>query len=158
MTDAKKPKGRRELTEQERKFAGEYVNNGGNATAAARSAGYKTPRNSGRELMLHPPVLELIEQLKQERGHISKGNYAEEGAGVKARRIDYIFVIERLAHFAQLPPSETKGNISGQVKATAELAKIFGRKVQKTEDGTGKNAGKNGDEVYQARWRRKPLQ
>lgn len=54
---AKKPV---ELTHKQALFVEAYLANGGNATAAARSAGYKSPRQMGSENLTKPYIAEKI--------------------------------------------------------------------------------------------------
>ena len=55
-------------TEMQKTFAVEYASNGGNATAAAKAAGYseKSSHEIGRQLLQKPHVLEMI------RTHLAK--------------------------------------------------------------------------------------
>ncbi|HFU4464408.1 TPA: terminase small subunit [Streptococcus suis] len=48
------------MTPKQRLFADEYIANKGNATAAARKAGYKQPKASGLENLEKPTIREYI--------------------------------------------------------------------------------------------------
>lgn len=54
------------LTEKQRRFVEAHSSNGGNATAAARSAGYKQPLPQGCENLKKPSIQAAIEALRQE--------------------------------------------------------------------------------------------
>jgi len=53
------------LTEKQRKFCEAFSSNGGNATAAARVAGYAKPEPQSVETLRNLKVLHAIEQLRQ---------------------------------------------------------------------------------------------
>jgi hypothetical protein len=57
------PRDRRFLTLNQRRFAQEYVLNGGNQVAAATSAGYSSPESSARQCLLNAQVLGEIRRL-----------------------------------------------------------------------------------------------
>lgn len=48
------------MTPKQRLFADEYIVNKGNATDAARKAGYKVPTASGKENLQKPPIQKYI--------------------------------------------------------------------------------------------------
>lgn len=54
------------LTERQRKFCEAYAANGGNATEAARSAGYKHQEVQGSRLLENVKVLSALEALRAE--------------------------------------------------------------------------------------------
>jgi phage terminase small subunit len=54
------------LTEKQRRFVEAYAANGGNATDAARKAGYRQPHPQGAENMQKPTVRAAIEALRAE--------------------------------------------------------------------------------------------
>lgn len=53
------------LTERQRKFCEAYAQNGGNALAAARAAGYKKPKYQGSENLEKPGIIDALEALRQ---------------------------------------------------------------------------------------------
>lgn len=61
---AKKPKIKSEFTPKQQKFIDFYE---GNATEAARKAGYKKPRASGHENLTKPNILAAIKNREKER-------------------------------------------------------------------------------------------
>ena len=54
------------LTPKQKAFADEYLKNGGNATEAARKAGYKKPNPQGSENLAKPSVLNYIAERQKE--------------------------------------------------------------------------------------------
>lgn len=54
------------LTEKQRKFCENYAANGGNATEAARQAGYSKPPQQGPRLLGNVGVCEALEKLREE--------------------------------------------------------------------------------------------
>lgn len=61
--EGKRPSGGIQPNDEQRKFAQYYVLNGGNATAAARSAGYQKPHMAGPRLIQNAKVLHEIKRL-----------------------------------------------------------------------------------------------
>jgi phage terminase small subunit len=113
----------------------------GNATAAARAAGYRNPAASSQELMKKPAIIKLI-QTKQESMAKESGKLL--GQRITVCRAD---VINRLWDLAQLAPDDTNGNIAGQIKATEALAQIFDIKIVRTADLNKQLEGKTQEEV-----------
>jgi len=54
------------LTEKQRRFCEAYTANGGNATDAARQAGYAKPRQQGPRLLENVGVVQALETLREE--------------------------------------------------------------------------------------------
>jgi len=52
------------LTEKQRRFVEAYAANGGNATEAARAAGYRKPHPQGAENLQKPTIKDAIEKLR----------------------------------------------------------------------------------------------
>lgn len=113
----------------------------GNATVAARAAGYTNPVASSKQLMKNPVITKLI-QTKQE-------SMAKESGKLLGQRITVsrAGVINRLWELAQLAPAETNGNVAGQIKATEALAQIFDIKIVRTADLNKQLEGKTQEEV-----------
>lgn len=112
------------LTPKQNRFVEFYD---GNATEAARLAGYKNPNVASAKLMKNPNVKAAIDvkmairleaQAKEEGRAIGK-----KAAVTKAR------VMDRLGDLMDLLPSDTNNNISGQVRAALGLAEILGMKI-----------------------------
>lgn len=55
------------LSEKRRRFCEEYAQNGGNATEAARQAGYKKPGVEGTRLLGYASIKQALEYLRQEQ-------------------------------------------------------------------------------------------
>lgn len=55
------------LTEKQRQFCEAYAANGGNAMAAAKSAGYKKPSPQSSENLEKPAIRNALELLRQEQ-------------------------------------------------------------------------------------------
>lgn len=53
------------LTEKQRRFCEVYAENGGNALAAARAAGYKKPDPQGAENLGKPRIVAALEALRE---------------------------------------------------------------------------------------------
>jgi phage terminase small subunit len=113
----------------------------GNATVAARAAGYTNPVASSKQLMKNLVITKLI-QTKQE-------SMAKESGKLLAKQITVCRadVINRLWDLAQLRPDDTNGNIAGQIKATEALAQIFDIKIVRTADLNKQLEGKTQEEV-----------
>lgn len=56
-----------DLTLKQKRFADEYIKNGGNATDAARKAGYKQPEAQGHENLEKSKITAYIARDKQSR-------------------------------------------------------------------------------------------
>ena len=54
------------LTPKQKAFADEYLKNGGNATAAAREAGYSYPNDNAKRLTVNNRILEYIAERQKE--------------------------------------------------------------------------------------------
>lgn len=81
----------------------------GNATAAAKVAGYQKAKSSGHKLKNRPHVKHAIETIE---------STALVVAGKKlGRSLAKLEIIERLWELAQIAPKETNNNITGQIAA-----------------------------------------
>ena len=113
----------------------------GDATAAARAAGYSDPEDSARQLLNNSTV---IENLKKKQEAMAQESGKRLGRQITLCRAD---IINHLWELACKPPSETGNSIYGQIKATTELAGIMCMKVNSTPDLEKELAGKTEDEI-----------
>ena len=113
----------------------------GDTVAAARAAGYRSPRALVKRLNKNPVFLELLKQ-KQE-------SMAKESGKLLGRRLTMTRaeVINRLWELAQMPPRETNHNISGQLKAAEALAAVFDIKIIRPADARKQVEGKTSEEI-----------
>jgi len=112
------------LSEKKLRFVAAWT---GNLLAAARTTGYKNPRDAAYKLMRDPEVVKALQKkqdsLLQESGeHLART--------LPLSRAD---VIDRLWQLAQLHPSTTNSNITGQVKAAQALEEIFALNIDQND-------------------------
>lgn len=100
----------------------------GDLIAAARAAGYKSPKAAALKLMRNP-VFTYNLQRKQE-------SMAEESGKILGQQlaVSRTEVINRLWELARMAPSETHGTIYGQIKAAETLAYVFDIKINRPAD------------------------
>jgi len=106
----KKP---RDLTYKQRRFVDEFVRNNGNATLAAKAAGYKYPHARGPENVEKSTVKSAIQQLMDKKG-ITWGKVADKLAeGMEAKKvisanITYGDADEKTNDFIEVPDYATQ--------------------------------------------------
>ncbi len=77
----------RDLTYKQRRFVDEFVRNNGNATLAAKAAGYKYPKSRGPENVEKSSVKAAIQQLMDKKG-ITWGRIADKlSEGLDAKKV-----------------------------------------------------------------------
>ena len=113
----------------------------GNATDAARAAGYSHPKASAQQLVHNPAVQEA---LKEKQIAMAQESGKRLGRQISICRAD---IINHLWDLACKSASETGNNIYGQIRATSELADIMGMKIKSTPDLEKELAGKTEDEI-----------
>ncbi len=91
----------------------------GDAVAAARAAGYRTPKTAAGKLLSNPTILAHIRRKQR----IITDESATRLAG--QLNFDRSHVLNRLWEIAQIPPKETNRNVTAQVKAAEALAAVF---------------------------------
>lgn len=109
---------------------------------AAVAAGFKA--TSGKDLEKNPLVQKFIQDYQT--------RIAEDLAKREAPRLERVAVtrnsiIDRLGVLSNMEPKDTNGNISGQVKACAELAEIYGMKVNLSADLTREFATRSTEDL-----------
>ena len=112
------------LSEKKLRFVAAWT---GNLIAAARTAGYQDPKSAAYKLMRDPHVVKALQQkqeslLKESGEHLART--------LPLSRAD---VIDRLWQLAQLHPSTTNSNITGQVKAAQALEEIFALNIDEND-------------------------
>ena len=114
------------LTEMQKRFADEYIKNGGNATKAAAAAGYKCYKQQGKENLRKPTVLSYI---------------AEQQAKIdKINGTDIISLAEIQAFRTRVIKGEEKdafgldAGLSDRLKAANDLEKALKIKEEKEEE------------------------
>ena len=112
------------LTEMQLRFVSAWT---GNLIAAAKTAGYSTPRVAASRLMKDPDVARAL-QIKQESMLQESGEHL--ARTLPLSRAD---VIDRLWQLAQLSPERTNHTINGQVKAAQTLEEIFALNIDRNE-------------------------
>jgi len=112
------------LSEKKLRFVAAWT---GNLVAAARTAGYKDPRAAAYRLMKDPEVVKALQQKQDSLLHESGEHLART---LPLSRAD---VIDRLWQLAQLHPSQTNANITGQVKAAQALEEIFALNIDEND-------------------------
>lgn len=124
-SDDNKPKrGHGLLTPMQNRFVENFD---GNATEAARLAGYKNPNMLGPRLMQNKMVAAAIQAKMAIR---LEAQAKEEGKAIgKKAAVTKAAVMDRLGDLMNLAPGDTNNNISGQVRAANVLAEILGMKV-----------------------------
>ena len=110
------------LRERQRRFCEAFVANGGNATEAARSAGYKHPDPQGSEVLGSLRVQAAIERLRMEAT----------SAAIMTRQ-------ERQAFWTLVARSKDE-DMKDRLKASELLGKSQGDFINRTEI-TGANGG-----------------
>lgn len=128
------------LSEREMKFVQHFH---GNATEAARIAGYKNPELAGNRLRYRPRVKAAIERIH---------NKALEQAGKElghklAKTISKLDVVDKLMALAEIDPLLTNNNITGQVSALKAIAEIEGYIIKKSQDVTELAKGRSVEEM-----------
>ncbi|HEY6350171.1 MAG TPA: hypothetical protein VI636_12260 [Candidatus Angelobacter sp.] len=91
----------------------------GDAVEAARAAGYSDPKSAAFKLMQYDIICELIRKKQLA--------IAEEAGKAIGRQLSFYRsdVINRLWELAKMSPSNTGGNITGQIRASEALANIL---------------------------------
>ncbi|HEV2987384.1 MAG TPA: terminase small subunit [Candidatus Angelobacter sp.] len=91
----------------------------GNATAAARAAGYRNPQVEGCKLMKKPVIRN---EIRRKQKAMSEESGKRLGAQLKFDRSQ---VLNRLWEISSIPPGKTNNNLFAQVKAAEALASVF---------------------------------
>jgi hypothetical protein len=110
----------------------------GNASLAAKQAGYKSPRVVGAKLMRRPEVACAIQQ-KQEQALAESGKML--GRQVDIGRNDIIMGLADIARYGQ--------DERARVSAWLGLADVFGLRIKNTRDVTEQFAGWTAEELEQ---------
>ena len=119
-----------------------FVNNfNGCATEAAKAAGYKNPKESARQLMKNPTIMEAI-RMKQNAFVEESGKRF--GSEINCSRSA---IINRMWDLAQLSPKDTKETIGGQMKALEVLSRVFDVRINRPADLDRLLEGKTQEEV-----------
>lgn len=114
------------LTPKQKRFADEYIKNGGNATRAAENAGYKCPNVQGAQNLAKPSISEYIAERQAE---IDKQNGT-----------DIMSLAEIQAFRARVIKGEEKdafgldAGLSDRLKAANDLEKALKLKEAKEEE------------------------
>lgn len=127
------------LNEKQQDFVAAYR---GNATTAARAAGYKDPKNSAQQLMRNPIVMNHLEK-KQEA-------FSKESGRRLARELNFCRndILNRMWELANLPHEDKeRPSYETQLKAMQALAEIFDNDITRTADLTRQLEGKTQAEV-----------
>jgi phage terminase small subunit len=103
------------LTEKQRSFVEAFSSNGGNAYAAARAAGYRTPKQQGYENLEKPVISRAIELLRMETTN----------AAIMSRE-------ERQAWWSQIMNDKTKP-VMTRLRASELLGRAQGDFVQRID-------------------------
>jgi hypothetical protein len=130
------------LRDDEHAFCNEIAQ-GISVREASRNRGWES--TYGYKVLKRPRVEQYIKKLTEEikRKEIKKNS--DEIA--KQRKVDRSHVLERLGQLMDMPPEETNGTITGQVKAGESLAKILGMMVERTADMTKMFENKSEEEL-----------
>ena len=129
-----------ELNPRQEAFAKNYIKNGGNASDAARKAGYKTPEQAGCRLLKNNKVLEYIAG-RQEKIDRRNGVDIMSLADIQKRR-------------SQIASGSLKDSFgftpafSEQLKAMADLEKTLTIKEQKEAQKKAEEAARNAETFH----------
>ena len=133
------PKNPRLLNEKQQTFVAAYQ---GNATAAARAAGYSDPKNSAQQLMRNPIVMNHLER-KQEA-------FSEESGRKQARELKFCRndILNRMWELANLPHEDKQTpSFETQLKAMQALAEIFDTGLARTAELARLIKGRSPEEI-----------
>jgi hypothetical protein len=113
----------------------------GDALAAARAAGYRTPKTAACKLLNNPTIKAAIRQKQR----IITEESAKRLAG--QLNFDRSHVLNRLWEIAQISAKETNKTLSAQVKAAVALAAIFDAELQQIGELLPQLQTKTADEI-----------
>jgi hypothetical protein len=113
----------------------------GDALAAARAAGYRTPKTAASKLLSNPAIKAEIRRKQR----IITQESAKQLAG--QLNFDRSHVLNLLWGIAQIPATETKKSLVSQVKAAEVLAAVFDNELQHIAEILPHLHGKSPDDV-----------
>ncbi|HEV3037181.1 MAG TPA: terminase small subunit [Candidatus Angelobacter sp.] len=96
----------------------------GDAVAAARAAGYRTPETAAYKLLSNPAIKTEIRRKRRIITQESARRFAGQ------LNFDRSHVLNLLWEIARIPPQETCKTLSNQVKAAEVLAAVFDNELQ----------------------------
>lgn len=127
------------LNEQQQAFVAAYQ---GNATAAARAAGYKDPKNSAQQLMRNPIVMNHLEKKQQA--------FSEESGRQRARELKFCRndILNRIWEMANLPHEDKQTpSFETQLKAMQTLTEVFDTGLARTAELARLIQGRSPEEI-----------
>ena|SRR5438552_12103590 len=113
----------------------------GDALAAARAAGYRSPKTAACTVMNDPTVKSEIRRKQK--------IMTEESAKRIAAQLTFnrSQVLNRLWEIAQIPPNETNQTLGAQVKAAEALTAVFDAELKHLSELLPQLNGKSADEI-----------
>lgn len=129
------------FTDRHLLFSRKYVELGYNGSRAAEAAGFA--KTYASRLLKLEKVQQCIREIESELAKTEAFKIARENERAESRGVSKSALAELFWRLANLSPAETNGNITGQVKAGAELGELMGYKVQLRADLTKEFEGRS---------------